>query len=109
MNSWENDVPCSGYDCECTQCTIALLEFYQLYLKCCERFSDAECANATQSQYRVVRQARRVLSAFSRQLIGQSSVGHVDLRKVLQLVNRCGFCQEMVDKWNAAADSANLK
>ena len=44
-----------------------------------------------------------MLSAFSRQLSGESNNRDVDVHEVLELTKRSGFCQKMIDKWDAAA------
>lgn len=105
MNNGLNSIPCPGYDCECMECQAALLKFLWDYLLCCEHLSTAECLHEMQSQFRSMDKARRILNMFSRQLAGGTIIGEVDVRKVLQLVNSCGFCQRMVKKWNKAAEA----
>ena len=92
-----------AFDCVCDDCNMAVLVFYRLYLGRCEHLNDSEIAAATQSQYRSTQRAERVLSAFSRQLSGESNNRDVDVHEVLELTKRSGFCQKMIDKWDAAA------
>jgi hypothetical protein len=89
---------------------MAMLQFYRMYLQYCEHLSESECVAALQSQFRATQRAQRVLDAFSRRLVGKAIAGDVDvdMRTVLQIVNRCGFCPELLNMWNTAAINANM-
>ncbi|MBI1884648.1 MAG: hypothetical protein HYS08_10675 [Chlamydiae bacterium] len=86
---------------------MAMLPFAFDYIKLCG-VNDEARIRFTQSQYRTLIRAQRVLNAFSHQLLSDSPAGTVDVSMVLKLVNECGFCASMLKKWNDAAKKHNL-
>ena len=85
--------------CECDLCSAAMLNFVWDYLLVVEHRSADDCFKMLQSQPRAMERARSLL----RTLFTQLANGDVEGQRVtvLDAVNRCGFCQASVAKWNA--------
>ena len=85
--------------CECDVCSAGMLNFIWDYLASVERRSADDCFKMLQSQPRAMERARSLLRSLFTELANGDAEGQ--RAAVLDAINRCGFCQATLAKWNA--------
>lgn len=100
--------PIDGFECLCNQCNVSLYPFAIKYVR---RFGDDQVMHMVimESQFNIMVRARRILNELARRLTSDSVDDAANVCVVLNIMNECCFCDNMLKVYNNAAKSTICK